>query len=62
MDRVEDELTAQFAKEGLILTNATPEDIALATDKLRSYWDEWAQKKGPEEVEALAKIRKAVGR
>jgi TRAP-type C4-dicarboxylate transport system substrate-binding protein len=62
MDRVEDELTAQFAKEGLTLTSATPEDVKRATETVRSYWDEWAKRKGPEEVEVLAKIRAAVGR
>jgi TRAP-type C4-dicarboxylate transport system substrate-binding protein len=62
MDRVEDEITAQFGKDGMVLANATPDDIKLATEKLSSYWNEWAKRKGPEEVEVLAKIRAAVGR
>jgi TRAP-type C4-dicarboxylate transport system substrate-binding protein len=62
MDRVEDDLTAQFAGEGLTLTSATPEDVKRATETVRSYWDEWAKRKGPEEVEVLGKIRAAVGR
>ncbi len=62
MQRLEDEVTAQFAKEGMIVTAATPDEIKLATDKLRPYWDEWAKAKGPEATAILAKIRAAVGR
>jgi TRAP-type transport system periplasmic protein len=62
MDRVEDQLTAQFGKDGMTLTNATPEDIKRATDEMKSYWDPWAKAHGPDAVEALAKIRAAVGR
>ena len=62
MQRVEDEVTAQFQKEGMITTAATPEEIALGTEKLRPYWDEWAKAKGPEAAAILAKIRAAVGR
>jgi TRAP-type C4-dicarboxylate transport system substrate-binding protein len=62
MARLEDVVTAQFAKEGMIVTPATPEDIKLGTEKLRPYWDEWAKAKGPEATEVLAKIRAAVGR
>ena len=62
MQRVEDEVTAQFAKEGLILTAPTPAEITEATEKLRSYWDDWAKAKGPEASAILAKIRAAVGR
>ncbi len=62
MDRVEDEITAQFGKEGMILANATPEDIKRATDEMKSYWDSWAKAHGPDAVDALAKIRAAVGR
>lgn len=62
MQRVEDEVTAQFAKDGMIVTPASPDEIKEATDKLRPYWDEWAKAKGPEASELLAKIRTAVGR
>ena len=62
MRRVEDEITARFGKEGMVLTNASDQDIKDATEKMRSYWDEWATKHGPEAVALLKDIRAAVGR
>ena len=62
MQRVEDDVTAQFGKEGMVLTAATPEDIKEATEKLRPYWDEWASKHSTEAVAILKEIRTAVGR
>jgi TRAP-type transport system periplasmic protein len=62
MKRVENEVTAQFGKEGMILTDATPEEIKEATDKLRPYWTEWASKHSAEAVSVLKEIRTAVGR
>ena len=62
MNQEEDKITAQFGKDGMILTNATPADIALATEKMRPYWDQWAKAHGPDAIAALAKIRAAVGR
>jgi TRAP-type transport system periplasmic protein len=62
MQHVEDDVTAQFGKEGMILTAASPEDIKDATDKLRPYWDEWASKHSAEAVSILHEIRAAVGR
>jgi len=29
---------------------------------MRPYWDEWAKARGPEIVEALGKVRAALGR
>ena len=40
MARQEDDLTAQFGKDGMVLTNPKPEEIKDATDKMRPYWDE----------------------
>lgn len=62
MQKQEDELTAQFAKGGLILADATPADIARATDAMKSYWEDWGKKHGAEGQEVLGKIRAAVGR
>lgn len=62
MNRQEDEVTAQFGKEGMILTTATPAEIAEATDKMRPYWDEWSNAHGADARAALEKIRAAVGR
>jgi TRAP-type transport system periplasmic protein len=62
MNRVEDELTAKWGKEGMVLTNPTPDEIKEATDKMRPYWDEWASKHSAEAVSILKEIRAAVGR
>ena len=62
MQRVEDEVTAQFGGEGMVLTAASPEDINDATEKLRPYWDEWAAKHSAEAVSILKEIRAAIGR
>lgn len=62
MARQENELTAKFGKEGMVLTDAKPAEIKEATDKLRPYWDEWAKNHAADAKEALAKLRAAVGR
>ncbi len=62
MNREEDKLTAQFGRDGMVITPASPHDIKLATEKFRPYWDQWAKAHGPEAVEVLGKIRAAVGR
>ena len=62
MNREESEVTAQFGRDGMVLTNATPAEITEATEKLRPYWDEWAKTHGPDAAAALAKIRAVVGR
>ena len=62
MIRVEDDITARFGREGMVLTDTTPAEIQEATDKMRSYWDEWASKHSPEAVATLKEIRAAVGR
>jgi len=62
MQRQEDLITAQFGREGMIITPATEADIKEATDRLRPYWDEWASKHSAEAVDILKQIRAAVGR
>jgi TRAP-type C4-dicarboxylate transport system substrate-binding protein len=62
MNRQENDITAQFGRDGMVLTDATPSEIKQATDKLRPYWDEWAKTHGPDAAAALAKIRAVVGR
>jgi TRAP-type C4-dicarboxylate transport system substrate-binding protein len=62
MNRVEDEITTRFGKEGMILATATPEEIKDATERMRPYWDEWAAKHSAEAVAILQEIRAAVGR
>jgi TRAP-type transport system periplasmic protein len=62
MQRQEDMITADMAKGGMVVTPATPDDIALAVSKMKSFWPQWAQAHGPEAMEVLGKIRAAVGR
>ena len=47
---------------GYTFTNAKPEEVARAVETMKPYWDEWAKSRGPEIVEALAKVRTALGR
>ena len=47
---------------GYTFTKAKPEEIARAVDAMKPYWDEWAKSRGPDVVEALAKVRAALGR
>jgi TRAP-type transport system periplasmic protein len=47
---------------GYTFTKATPEETARAVDAMKPYWDDWAKSRGPETVEALAKVRTALGR
>jgi len=58
----EETLTAQLAKEGLIVTPAIPEDVEEAQKRMTPYWAEWAKSRGPQAVEALGKVRAALGR
>lgn len=62
MNRLEEEITTQFGTEGMVLIDATSDEVAQATEKMRPYWDEWAKAHGPDAVAALAKIRTAIGR
>jgi TRAP-type transport system periplasmic protein len=65
--------TAQLAKEegevlekhkaaGMVITEPTTEELAQASKRMAPYWDEWANKKGPEAQKALAEVRKVLGR
>jgi TRAP-type C4-dicarboxylate transport system substrate-binding protein len=62
MQRQEDAITADMAKGGMVVTSATPEDIARAVSTMQSFWSQWAQAHGPEAVEVLGKIRATIGR
>ena len=41
---------------------AAPADVQEAESRLASYWNEWAKARGPQAIEALGKIRAALGR
>ena len=62
MDGQEDKTTDALAKGGMQITKPTPEELQAAIKKVRPYWEEWAAARGPDAVEALGKIRKALGR
>ena len=47
---------------GYTFTEARPEEIVRAVDAVKPYWDDWAKARGPEIVEALGKVRAALGR
>jgi TRAP-type C4-dicarboxylate transport system substrate-binding protein len=47
---------------GYVMTKASAEEIARATDTMKPYWDEWAKTRGPDVIEALGKVRAALGR
>ena len=47
---------------GYVMTNAKAEEAAKVADTMKPYWDEWAKSRGPVVVEALGKVRAALGR
>ena len=61
--RTEEDLSQNILKDaGYVLTQPKPQETARATETMRPYWDEWAKSRGPDVVEALAKVRMALGR
>lgn len=59
---VEDSVTADLATKGVTITTPTADQITEATETIEPYWNQWAKERGPEAVEALAKVRAALGR
>jgi len=47
---------------GYTFTTAKPEEVVRAVDTMKPYWDDWAKTRGPDVVEALGKVRTALGR
>jgi TRAP-type C4-dicarboxylate transport system substrate-binding protein len=58
----EDQVTAALRAKGMKITEATAADMALGAKLMEPYWKTWAEKQGPDAVEALGKIRAAIGR
>jgi len=58
----EDEVTAMLKSKGMVITQPTDADEDEATRKVADYWDQWAREQGPEVAQALAEVRKALGR
>ncbi len=49
-------------EKGMIIVEAKPEDIRKAEKEMADVWTSWAEAKGPKAVEALAKVREALGK
>lgn len=49
-------------QKGMKIIESDPKDIATAQMKVVDVWTKWAEGKGPKAVEALAKIRAALGK
>jgi len=62
MQQEETESVKTLTDAGYVMTKATPEEVARATETMKPYWDEWAKTRGPDVIEALAKVRAALGR
>lgn len=62
MKQEEADSVQTLSNMGYVMTKASPEEIARATDTMKPYWDEWAKTRGPDVVEALGKVRAALGR
>jgi TRAP-type C4-dicarboxylate transport system substrate-binding protein len=62
MRQEEAESVKTLTAAGFTLTPATPQQAAMVADTMKPYWDEWAKSRGPQVVEALAKVRAALGR
>lgn len=58
----EAEFTEQYRKNGMLIVPAKESDIKDAEKKMASLWEDWAKGVGPEAIEALAKVRKALGK
>jgi len=62
MEGEEETLTKKFADGGMVITRQAPADVDQGMKLISAYWDEWAKSKGPDAVEALKKVRAALGR
>ena len=62
MQKEEADSVQVLTAAGYVFTKAKPEEIVRAVDTMKPYWDEWAKARGPDVVEALAKVRTALGR
>ncbi|MDB5851657.1 MAG: TRAP-type C4-dicarboxylate transport system, substrate-binding protein [Rhodoferax sp.] len=58
----EDEMTRKLAVEGMVVTEPTAADIAIAEGKMAPYWKSWANGRSATTQEAMQKIHSAIGR
>ena len=62
LGKEESEVTAMLKSKGMVINEATPEQIVAATKKMAPYWEDWAKQRGPEAIEALKKVRTALNK
>jgi TRAP-type transport system periplasmic protein len=62
MQKEEAESVKVLTAAGYVFTKGKPEDVTRAVNAVKPYWDEWAKSRGPDVVEALAKVRAALNR
>jgi TRAP-type C4-dicarboxylate transport system substrate-binding protein len=62
MQKEEADSVKVLTDAGYTFTTAKPDEIARAVDTMKPYWDEWAKTRGADVVEALGKVRTALGR
>jgi TRAP-type transport system periplasmic protein len=62
MQKEEAESVQTLTAAGYTFTKASPDEIARAVEMMKPYWDEWAKSRGPDVIEALGKVRAALGR
>jgi TRAP-type transport system periplasmic protein len=61
--KTEEAESVQLLKSaGYTFTAARPDEIARAVDAVKPYWETWAKARGPDVVEALGRVRAALGR
>lgn len=62
LQREDIELRKKFGSEGITIVSAKPDELAQAEQMSKAVWDEWAKARGPEVVQTLDQVRKALGR
>jgi TRAP-type C4-dicarboxylate transport system substrate-binding protein len=62
MQKEEAESVQVLTAAGYTFTKATADENARAVAAMTPYWDEWAKSRGSDIIEALAKVRAALGR
>jgi TRAP-type C4-dicarboxylate transport system substrate-binding protein len=60
--KTEDARDLEAMRAKLTITDATPEDVAMAAGLMPTIWQEWAASHGAEGEEVLATVSKALGR
>jgi TRAP-type C4-dicarboxylate transport system substrate-binding protein len=58
----EDAAALEAMRAKLTITDATPEDVAMAAELMPTIWQEWATAQGEKGPEVLATVNKALGR